>query len=438
VEDQLRELCERMGFDVLMVSDSSGAPLVGVLRGAGAGLVVSIDAPHAQIPRRGLMMLGDRIFQMAFVPMDQGEENLGEMSIGERFEISDFSTPAVLLRYSKVLQSSIPGLPLSEAEAALSGCRGQAECDVKLDGATYISLPLQSIPLGDGYILRSLQNMDSASRPVQSVLNHIFLSALIAALTAGIVFSLVSARSIVRPLARLIENLRNSEATGLLTEVKGALSPIREIRDLESSFNRGACAIAEGRASLQRAYVDFVGSLASALDARDQYTAGHSQRVSELACATARALGLNPEDLEKIRIGALLHDIGKIGIADSILQKPGALTSEEFSIIKTHPEIGRRILGRVNGFAPYLDAVEFHHENWDGTGYPWGRHGEETPLAARIIHISDAFDVMTTGRPYRPGLSRKEALGVLHKFRGSQFDGHIVDVFSKIQQESFR
>jgi putative nucleotidyltransferase with HDIG domain len=441
VEDQLRELCEQMGFDLLTVSDSNGAPLAGVLRkdGASPGPVVSIDAAHTQVPGHGLMMLGNRIFQVASVPMDQGDENLGEMSIGERFEFTDFSTLAVLLRNGKVLKSSIPGISLPETERALGGCRGQAECDVKLGGETYISLPLQSISFGDGYILRSLQNVDSASGPVQSVLHNIFLSALIAALLAALVFSFISARSIVKPIEALIANLRTTESTGVLAEVKGDLSPIREIRELESSFNRGACAIAEGQASLQRAYVEFVGSLASALDARDQYTAGHSRRVSELACATARALGLDPADLDKIRVAALLHDIGKIGISDSILQKPGALTRDEFSIIKTHPEIGRRILGRVNGFAPYLDAVEFHHENWDGTGYPRGRRGEETPLAARIIHISDAFDAMTTGRPYRPGtMSPEEALGILRKFRGSQFDRQIVDVFAGIQEERGR
>jgi putative nucleotidyltransferase with HDIG domain len=438
VEDQLRELCAQMGFDLLMVSDSRGGPLAGVLRTVSSGPVVSIDAPHANVPRRGLMMLGDRIFQVASVPMDQGDENLGEMSIGESFEFSDFSTPAVLLRNNKVLRSNIPGIPPAEAEAALGGCSEQAECDVKLGGDMYISLPLQSISFGDGYILRSLQNVDSASGPVQSVVHNIFLTALIGALLAAVVFSLVSAQSIVRPIEALIANLRNSEQTGMLAEIKGARSAIREIRELESGFNRAASVIADGRASLQRAYVEFVGSLASALDARDQYTAGHSRRVSELACATARELRLDPKDLEEIRIGALLHDIGKIGIADSILQKSGGLTSEEFSIIKTHPEIGRRILERVNGFAPYLDAVELHHENWDGTGYPGGRRGEETPLAARIIHISDAFDAMTTSRPYRPGMSHEEALGILRKFRGSHFDPEIVNVFAGVLEKRAR
>jgi HD-GYP domain-containing protein (c-di-GMP phosphodiesterase class II) len=435
IEDQLRELCAQMGFDLLMVSDAHGIPLAGVRRTVSAGPVSAMDAPHAHIPRNGLMMLGDRIFQVASVPMDQGDENLGEMSIGESFDFADFSTPAVLLRYGKVIKSSLPaGISSAEAEASLGGCRGQAECDVRLGGEMYISLPLQSISFGDGYILRSLQNVDSASGPVRRVLHNIFLTALIGALLAGVVFSLISARSIVRPIEALIANLRNSEGTGLLAEIEGSLSTIREIRELECSFNRAACVIADGQATLQRAYVEFVGSLASALDARDPYTAGHSRRVSELACATARALDLGAKDLDEIRIGALLHDIGKIGIADSILRKPGVLTSEEFSAVKTHPEIGRRILERVNGFAPYLDAVEFHHENWDGSGYPEGRQREETPLAARIIHISDAYDAMTTSRPYRPGMSQQEALGILRKFRGIHFDPDIVDVFTEVHK----
>jgi len=132
------------------------------------------------------------------------------------------------------------------------------------------------------------------------------------------------------------------------------------------------------------------GSLANALDARDRYTAGHSSRVSQLSCATASALYLGADEVERIRIGALLHDVGKIGIADNVLQKTGRLTEEEFAIVKQHPVIGRRILEGVQGFAPFLAAVELHHENWDGSGYPKGQAGLETPIDARIIHVSDA------------------------------------------------
>ena len=151
--------------------------------------------------------------------------------------------------------------------------------------------------------------------------------------------------------------------------------------------------------------------------------------MSELACATAVSLGMTGDDLDEIRVGALLHDIGKIGISDTVLLKPGKLTNEEFAIIKQHPEIGRRILEGVHGFARYLAVVELHHENWDGTGYPRGQSGEATPLAARIVHVCDAYDAMTTDRPYRRGMSHGKAISILREFAGTQFDPHVVEVF---------
>src|SRR6185437_11665952 len=160
--------------------------------------------------------------------------------------------------------------------------------------------------------------------------------------------------------------------------------------DLTDGFNRAAASIREAREGLQSAYVEFIGSLASALDARDPYTAGHSRRVSVLSCATAAALNVRENQVDEIRIGALLHDIGKIGVSDSVLRKAGKLTAEELALIREHPEIGRRILEGVHGFSSYLPAVELHHENWDGSGYPHGQRGEETPLPARIIHVVDA------------------------------------------------
>jgi putative nucleotidyltransferase with HDIG domain len=204
------------------------------------------------------------------------------------------------------------------------------------------------------------------------------------------------------------------------------------MRGLTESFNRAAASIREGRENLNHAYVEFVESLASALDARDRYTAGHSHRVSELSRALAREMGLSREVVERVRIGALLHDIGKIGVADSVLQKPGALTPAEFACIRMHPEIGRRILEGVDGFGPYLPAVELHHENWDGTGYPHGQAGEITPIDARIIHVTDAYDAMTSDRPYRPGMRQEEAIAILRERGGTQFDPAIVEVFATI------
>jgi HD-GYP domain-containing protein (c-di-GMP phosphodiesterase class II) len=280
--------------------------------------------------------------------------------------------------------------------------------------------------------VRSLQSVDAASAPMQTVLNRVFLSAACAVVLVTLLFSARSAHSIVEPITAMISHLRRSESTGLLPEFQGNQSSIREIQELTASFNQAAGAIREARGNLQEAYLEFVGSLASALDARDPYTAGHSGRVSELSCATAMALNLTGEEVNDIRIGALLHDIGKIGVSDTVLQKPGRLTDQEFALVKQHPEIGRRILEGVQGFSPYLAAVELHHENWDGTGYPKGQSGETTPLAARIIHVVDAYDAMTTDRPYRSGMTHRDAVGMLVKYAGRQFDPRVVDAFLEV------
>jgi putative nucleotidyltransferase with HDIG domain len=244
--------------------------------------------------------------------------------------------------------------------------------------------------------------------------------------------SLISSRSIVKPIAGIVARLRTAGPTGVLPQFEDNSSSIREIHELISNYNHAAVAVRQARDNLQDAYVQFVGSLANALDARDRYTAGHSRRVSDLSTATAAAMGLSPRHVERIRVGALLHDIGKIGVADAVLQKPGRLTDEEFAQVKEHPVIGRRILEGVGGLAPFLDAVELHHENWDGSGYPKGQAGEATPIDARIIHVSDAYDAMTTNRSYRRGLSQQRAIEELRAFAGIQFDPRIVEAFANL------
>lgn len=429
VEDQLHEMCQQMGFDFLMVSGGNGAPLAGVLRERDriVALPVSIRRSFRGMDRAtDLMTIADVVYQVASVPIDQADENLGVLSVGERFDLGGFNTPAVLMRDGGVLLSSIRGTRAAEVSAALQACGAKAECTVHVGGVEYISLPLDQ---GGGYVLRSLQNVDAAIAPVQRVLNRVFLVSFTGVVLVAFLCSVFSSRSMVKPIAAMISHLRDNDVTGGLAEFRGTPSSIREIRDLTASFNHAAAVIREGRDNLESAYVQFVGSLASALDARDRYTAGHSGRVSELSCATAKALGVTPEELETIRVGALLHDIGKIGISDTVLQKTGWLTAEEFEIIKQHPEIGRRILEGVQGFAPYLAAVELHHENWDGTGYPKGQAGETTPLAARIIHVADAYDAMTTDRPYRRGMSHEQAIATLRECAGSHFDPAIVRAF---------
>ncbi|MBV8817838.1 MAG: HD-GYP domain-containing protein, partial [Acidobacteriaceae bacterium] len=208
---------------------------------------------------------------------------------------------------------------------------------------------------------------------------------------------------------------------------------IQEIRDLMLTFNHAATAVRQSQGDLQRAYVDFVSSLANALDARDPYTSGHSRRVSAAARDVAVAMELTAAECETIRIGALLHDIGKIGVADHVLQKPGRLTEEEFRMIQQHPEIGRRIIEGIQGFEAYVPIVELHHENWDGTGYPRGLSGTEVPLGARIVHVVDAYDAMTSDRPYRPGMASGRALEILKECAGTQFDAEVVAIFAALR-----
>jgi putative nucleotidyltransferase with HDIG domain len=433
VEDQLREICSGLGFDFLIVHGAGEKPLAGVLRRDG-GALDAIDLAALRAPERGYFEAEGQAYQVASVPVNVGIENLGTLSVGERFDFAEFHTPAVLTRHGVVVVSNIPGIPERQIGAALKHCSPQAECELQLGGETWLSLPVSGIYFGGGYVLRTLQSVDAASAPMQSILREVFIVAGLGAILAALVVGFVSSRSVAEPLADLVTHLRAGEGTGLLPEFPAKLTSVQEIRDLCESFNRAAGAVREGRENLHRAYVQFVESLASALDARDPYTAGHSRRVSEYACAIARSMRYSSADLEEIRIGALLHDIGKIGIADEVLQKPGKLTEEEFAIIQQHPTIGRRILEGVQGFHPYLPVVELHHEDWDGNGYPHGLLAEATPLSARIVHVADAYDAMTSDRPYRRGMGQERAMRILRENSGTQFDPAPVAAFLQLMK----
>jgi HD-GYP domain-containing protein (c-di-GMP phosphodiesterase class II) len=437
VEDQLRELGERMGFDFMLVSAPNGTPLAGVARQALSNSqnaqLVPLDASALERSNSGFRVFGGRTFQVASVPVDENDENIGLLSVGEFFDFTGLTTQVVLERDGKGLESNIANVFYRALESAMATCNAQQECDLQLNGTNWISLPMETY--SGGYKLLSLENVDQATAPIQLRLHKLFLELAIACVLVALLCSLGSSNSIVGPIAAVVARLRNAVRTGKLGELEPQSSSILEIQELAEIYNRAAISVRSAGERLESAYLQFVGSLANALDARDQYTAGHSWRVSEFSCAVASSLGLNARDLERIRIGALLHDIGKIGVADSVLQKPGRLSDEEFALVKQHPVIGRRILEGVQGFSDYLAAVELHHENWDGTGYPKGQSGEETPIEARIIHIADAYDAMTTDRSYRSGMTHEKAISVLMENAWTQFDPHIVQVFVKLPLE---
>ncbi|GAB4283063.1 MAG: hypothetical protein Kow0029_28940 [Candidatus Rifleibacteriota bacterium] len=184
--------------------------------------------------------------------------------------------------------------------------------------------------------------------------------------------------------------------------------------------------------NLQRAYIDTLAALTSAIDAKDSYTRGHSERVTDLSMRLGRELGIERTEIEKIKLGGLLHDIGKIGIPEGILNKPGRLNDEEFAVIKSHPELGIRILGKVEFLAGVVPIIKHHHERFDGKGYPDGLAGENIPLLARIVSVVDTYDAMTTDRPYRKALTTEEALKEINHCSGTQFDPGVASVFIRM------
>lgn len=221
-------------------------------------------------------------------------------------------------------------------------------------------------------------------------------------------------------------------------------APVRgaaEISELAQTFNNMAGDIESYIARLKQAAQEnrdlFLGSirmLAAAIDEKDPYTRGHSDRVAKYSVMIGQQLGLSAEDLDRLRISALLHDVGKIGVDDRVLKKPGALTAEEFQIMKQHPSKGANIMRPVAQLKDVLPGIELHHEHIDGRGYPYGLKGEEIPLMARIIAVSDTLDAMTTNRPYQSAREIDDALQVIHKAAGSKFDLTVVQALEALVQ----
>jgi putative two-component system response regulator len=201
----------------------------------------------------------------------------------------------------------------------------------------------------------------------------------------------------------------------LLTAVRARLSRLRQLQ----------------MAQLHQAYQHTLTMLATAIEVRDQYTRGHIERVTEYALLLGELSGLSPTHLEGLRLGAILHDIGKIHVQESILSKKNGLTPEEWLEIKKHPITGAELVREIPYLTPAIPVIRYHHERWDGSGYPFGLQGENIPLEARLVAVADSFDAMTTDRPYKRGLTHEEGLTEIVRCSGSLYDPKVVDCFKK-------
>ena len=210
-----------------------------------------------------------------------------------------------------------------------------------------------------------------------------------------------------------------------------------ELGDLGDSFNLMTDQLETYIKDLQRSadenrelFIGTVKGLAAAIDGKDPYTRGHSERVSRISVAIAQRLGLADDECERIRISALLHDVGKIAIDDNILKKPSALTDDEFLIMKQHPQKGYKIMSQIRAMKEFLPGMYMHHEMVNGQGYPQGLQGDEIPLMAKIVAVADTFDAMTTDRPYQQAMKFEDAVARIQSFVGTRYDAKVVAAFA--------
>ncbi|MCC5822587.1 MAG: HD-GYP domain-containing protein [Phycisphaerales bacterium] len=228
---------------------------------------------------------------------------------------------------------------------------------------------------------------------------------------------------------------RNGRRFGLMI-AGGKLGDDPQVSTYETKSIESVCgllgAFLENADLYEEQRLSFIGTIramSGALDAKDRYTRGHSDRVAYMSAEIARALGFSDEEVERVRIAGIVHDVGKIGVPESVLCKPDRLTDEEFDLIKKHPEIGHQILEGIPGLKDILPGVLYHHERYDGKGYPHGLAGDDIPLLARIMAVADTFDAMSSNRAYRSKMPREVVLGEIAKCAGTQFDQRVAEAF---------
>ena len=258
-------------------------------------------------------------------------------------------------------------------------------------------------------------------------------------LLAGCV-GLLSARAITNPIQQLADSTQLIARGDFSKKIQ--IRSRTEIGELAETFNKMTDDLELYIQQIRKAgeenkalFLGTIRALAAAVDEKDPYTRGHSDRVTKYSVIIARALGLDERTIETISISALLHDVGKIGIDDKILKKPGFLTPEEFEIMKQHPVKGFNIMKTIEQMRNVLPGLRSHHEQWDGNGYPDRLKGEEIPLIARIIAVADTLDAMTTNRPYQQALTFEFAVEKINKNVGVKYDKNVVAAFNRAIEE---
>ena len=313
--------------------------------------------------------------------------------------------------------------PGPQAAGLTSGRGAPARDDVMVFSApvTYGPRTIGSVHVGMG--------MAHADRALAQTRRHV-IRTMVFGLMIGMAGTFALARFFVKPVDLLVAATHEAAKGNL--DIQVPVHRRDEIGALAESFNTMIADLRVATDSIQRGYLDMTIALAAAIEAKDEYTRGHCQRVSAYAVEIGTRLALPDHTMRDLELAAILHDIGKIGIDEAILRKPTRLTFEEMQAMHEHPVIGERILRSVEPLHLVASYIVYHHEHYDGKGYPHGARGEEIPLIARIISVADAYDSMSSRRPYRETLPEEESLTRLRTKAGTQFDPQIISIFFEL------
>jgi putative nucleotidyltransferase with HDIG domain len=433
IANELEKLAERFEADAIVLVDTHQSTLAAAGRDAHqwlSGRTVNVISSSDQGTYDGVVHVGSSTFRVVSVPLLLNDDiTIGTLYLATSLDqqyakaLADLSRASiVIVSDGLLLAGSLAPEAAREFEAWIAKS-GDVDGTVDLGGESHAFRRLVRVGDTSFYALGSIdQSARNATRNAMRSLAFIAAGAM----ALAFVGSFRLARLLTRPIGELsasLEEMASARGVGARLPLTGSSL---ELDALTETFNEQMASLSAAEAEREAACMGAIRALALALDARDPYTAGHSERVSVLSVAIGRTLNLPPAELEILRLGALLHDIGKIGVPDDVLRKPGTLTPSEYDKIKEHPVLGARILRSVPFLAGHIPIVELHHERPDGQGYPHGLRDEDIPLAARIVHVADAYDAMTSARAYRTARSSGDALRELWRHAGTMFHAEIV------------
>lgn len=379
----------------------------------------------------GVVQMGENTFRVVTVPLTLGDgTNIGTLYLTTSLDqtyvkaMKQLSGADIaIVKDGLLLASTLPATAAREFETYIVQAGVAPSGTQVLDTESFAFRRL--VQVGDT-VFYALASIDGSSRTLLQAVWRDLAFIAVGAICLALVGSFWLAHLLTGPIGRLSASLEAMAASHHVDSRLPLSGSSREVDTLTGTFNALMASVTAAEAQTEAAYTGAIQALARALDAKDPYTAGHSERVSVLSVAIGRTLGRSAEELEVLRLGALLHDIGKIGVPDDVLRKPGALTDAEYDAIKLHPVLGARILRSVSFLSRHLVIVELHHERPDGRGYPRGLRGDDIPLVARIVHAADAYDAMTSARAYRSAMPPGAALRELWRCAGTEYHAEIV------------